>query len=105
MLKAISGSRSKVNVSLLCSRVKGPQALSDFWLALRRAEISHFGKVLTLVDGTSFLGDLRLGKKLYYRDCYEGLEQELKQIFDQKDDSGARAYDAVAIIGNPGKQA
>jgi hypothetical protein len=84
--------------------VKGPQALSDFWLALPRATWSHVERVLSLADGTFFLGQQKLGNKLYRRDCYKGLEEEVEQIFAQKDSAGEMVNQAVAIIGNPGQQ-
>lgn len=104
-MRTVLNSYSKKIVSLLFAGVRGPQELSDFWLALPQAEISHAGKVLSLVDGMSFLGDRCLGKKLYIRECYEGLERELKELFARKDDSGRKEINAVAIIGDPGGQA
>jgi hypothetical protein len=59
---------------------------------------------MSLADGTTFLGQPKLGNKLYRRDCYTGLEREMEQIFAPKDSAGETVNQAVAIIGNPGQQ-
>jgi hypothetical protein len=78
--------------------------LSDFWAALPHAAWSDDGKVLTLANGTNFLGKEALGSQLYLRDCYPDLQQHIFELFAQKDRKGRRKNRAVAVIGNPGEK-
>ncbi|GAQ93517.1 hypothetical protein KFL_016040010 [Klebsormidium nitens] len=57
---------------------------------------------MTLVDGTHFLGHEGLSNRLYRRDCYPDLQQNVSELFAQEDSTGRKKNRAVAIIGNPG---
>ncbi|GAQ91775.1 hypothetical protein KFL_008520010 [Klebsormidium nitens] len=75
---------------------KAPQGLSNFWKALPRATWSDDGKLMTLAEGTSFMGYEKFGDKMFIRESYHGMDQELKRVFIQDDGI------AVVLVGNPG---
>jgi hypothetical protein len=69
--------------------------VQDFWSALPRAGLSHSGKVLSLADGTNFLGIDQYGDKLLVRECYNGLQCVFNKNF-------AERTRGVVVVGNPG---
>jgi hypothetical protein len=73
-------------------------------MALPNATWSDDGKVMTLADGTNFLGHARLDNQLYIRDCYPALQKDVSELFAQEDSKGRKKNGAVAIIGNPGEK-
>eukprot|EP00243_Klebsormidium_subtile_P007518 TRINITY_DN334_c0_g2_i7.p1 TRINITY_DN334_c0_g2~~TRINITY_DN334_c0_g2_i7.p1 ORF type:complete len:819 (-),score=169.67 TRINITY_DN334_c0_g2_i7:435-2891(-) len=84
------------------NREGAPQELVDFWRALPDAAWSDDRKVMTLADGTSFLGHEGLGNKLYLRDCYPALQKEVQDLFAEEDGHQRKKNRAVVIIGIPG---
>ena len=69
--------------------------MQDFWRALPNAILSHDRKVLSLVEGTKFLGTPSFGDKLHVRECYHGLQCAMGQHFGE-------GGQGLIVIGNPG---
>jgi hypothetical protein len=72
-------------------------ALSSFWQELPSASWTNDDTVLTLSNGTAFLGNQELGRQLFYRpDWYRLLEDRISSHFD----AGGRG---IVVLGNPGR--
>ena len=76
-------------------RATASPKLAAFWKALPRAELTHEGRVLELVDGTTFLGSADLRGQLYVRVHYE----KLWAIIHNLQQTGMRR---LVVTGNPG---
>jgi hypothetical protein len=58
-----------------------PSVLTHFWAKLKEARLTSDGKVLELVDDTSFLGMENYGRVLMVRDCYKELAEQIESDF------------------------
>ena len=80
-----------------CHADKAVAELERFWKYLPSAKLEAEGRVLQLVEGTSFFGDARFGSKMFLRPCYDGLEKELQKHW-------GTGMQTIAILGTPGER-
>lgn len=78
----------------VCLPVEAGKDVTDFAAALTEAVVTH--NTLELADGTFFLGEARLGSKLFIRPCYKELSELVL------DGATTGTFKDIVVTGTPG---
>lgn len=77
-----------------CLPVEAGKNVTDFGAALTEAEVTN--NTLELADGTFFLGEAKLGFKLFIRPCYKELSELVL------DGASSGTFSDIVVTGTPG---